>query len=60
MRSYVLTTGVVFGLLTLAHLWRILEEGSRLMRDPFFVSITLIAGALCTWAVFVLRSSTRS
>ena len=27
VKSYVMTTGVVFGLLTLAHIWRVIEEG---------------------------------
>ena len=31
MKAYVLTTGFLFGLLTLAHLWRIIEEGPALL-----------------------------
>ncbi len=27
MKAYVVTTGTIFGLLTLAHLWRMVEEG---------------------------------
>ena len=60
MRAYVMTTGAVFGLLTLAHLWRIVEEGPHLARDPWYVLITLAAGALSLWAWRVLRLSTRS
>ena len=29
MRAYVATTGVMFGLVTLAHVWRAIEEGPR-------------------------------
>jgi len=42
MRSYVVATGVVFGLLTLAHLWRIVEE-PHLASDPWFILITITA-----------------
>jgi hypothetical protein len=30
MRTYVMTTGVLFGLVTLAHVWRVLVEGLSL------------------------------
>lgn len=59
MTAYVATTGVIFGLLTLAHLWRIVEEGSH-VANPAFIVITLASGALCLWAARVLRISTRS
>ena len=41
MKAYVVTTGAIFALLTLAHLARILAEGSHLATDPFFVLVTL-------------------
>lgn len=50
MKAYVMTTGTVFGLLTLAHLLRIAEEGPRLARDPWYVLVTVVAGVLCFWA----------
>ena len=60
MKAYVMTTGAVFGLLTLAHVWRVLEEGLHLARDPFFLLITLAAGSLCLWACRLLSSATRA
>jgi len=60
MRAYVMITGAVFGLLTLAHVWRVLEEGLHLARDPFFLLITLAAAALCLWACRLLSSGTRA
>lgn len=60
MKAYVMTSGAIFGLLTLAHLLRILEEGPHLARNPWFVLITVAAGALCLWALRVLRLSARS
>src|SRR5207247_11178684 len=57
MRAYVLTTGIVFGLLTLAHLWRIAAEGVQLLTQPLWVGITVGAGALAVWAWRLLRQS---
>ena len=34
MKAYVITTGVVFGLLTLVHVWRAIEEGPQLAPNP--------------------------
>lgn len=55
MKAYVMTTGVVFGLLTVVHIWRIIAEGPHLAMDPWFVLITIATGALCLWAVRLLR-----
>jgi hypothetical protein len=60
MKAYVITSGVVFGLLTLAHILRVFAEGPRLATDPWFILITIAAAALCIWAWRVLRLSSRS
>ena len=60
MKAYVMTTGALFGLLTLSHLLRILDEGPHLATDPWWVLITVAAGVLCLWAWRLLRLSTRS
>ena len=60
MKAYVTTTGIIFALLTVAHVWRVFEEGRHLARDPFFVLVTLAAAALCLWAWRLLRLSTRT
>ncbi len=49
MKAYVATTGVLFGLLTVAHVWRIIVE-PRLARDPWFLPFTVVAAALGLWA----------
>jgi hypothetical protein len=54
MKAYVMTTGAVFGLITLAHIWRAIEEGPRLATEPWYVLITLAAAALCVWALRLL------
>ena len=55
MKAYVITTGAVFGLLTVAHLLRIAGENPRLGTDPVYIAITAASAALCGWAVWVLR-----
>ena len=59
MKAYVRTTGVLFGLLVLVHVWRFVEEGTRVARDPWFVCFTALAAALCVWSWRVLRTSGR-
>ena len=59
MKTYVMTTGAIFGLLTVAHLWRIVEERPLLATDPWYVLITIAAAALCLWAWRLLRVSSR-
>ena len=55
MKAYVMITGAIFGLLVVAHAWRAVEEGARVARDPWFVGFTILAVALCGWAVVLLR-----
>jgi hypothetical protein len=56
MRAYVITSGAVFGLITLAHVWRAVAEGPRVATNPWFVLITLATAALSFWAWRSLRS----
>ena len=60
MRAYVMTTGVLFGLITLAHVWRAFEEGRGLATDLSFILLTIAAAALCLWAWRLIRLSTRA
>jgi hypothetical protein len=48
MKGYLITTGSLFGLLTVVHIWRmVVEPGSR---DVFMVLITLLSTAFAVWA----------
>jgi hypothetical protein len=60
MKAYIMTTGSVFGLLVVAHIWRIIEEGPALAKDPLYIVITIAAAALCLWAWRLLRLIPRS
>jgi hypothetical protein len=55
MQAYVRTTGVLFALLALVHVWRLFEEGRHLATDPFFLIVTAIAAGLSIWAWRVVR-----
>ena len=59
MKAYVMTTGAVFGLITVAHIMRFVTEGSRLASEPVFILLTLLSAALCVWAWQVLRRLSR-
>ena len=59
MRTYVITTSVVFALLVVAHILRAIEEGPQLMKQPPFILTTLAAAALFVWAMSLLRRSPR-
>ena len=59
MKAYLITSGTVFGLIVLAHIWRVFEEGSHLATDPVFVILTLAASALSFWAWRLLGRSAR-
>ncbi len=60
MKAYVMTTGAVFGLLTLVHLLRIVVEGRQLATNLLYVLITVAAASLCLWAWRLLWLSKRS
>lgn len=63
MRAYLVTTGLIFALLALAHLLRSIAEASRFASDPWFIlegpGIGVIAVAFCAWAWSLLRQTAR-
>jgi hypothetical protein len=60
MKAYLITTGMVFGLITPAHLVGVFADGPHLATDPVFILLTLAAAALTIWAWWLLRLSSRS
>lgn len=48
-RAYVITTGTLFGLLTIVHIWRVVVERD-LATDPAYLGITAIAAAMAVWS----------
>ena len=55
MKAYLMTTGTVFGLITLAHILRVIEEGRHLTTEPWFVLLTVATAVMCGWAWRLLR-----
>ena len=60
MKAYLITTATVFGLIAVAHIWRIVGESTALLREPWFVLLTALAAGLCLWALRLLRSTSMS
>jgi hypothetical protein len=60
MKAYLMVTGVIFGLITLAHVWRVIADGPQLATDPFFILLTLLSAGLAVWAWRLLRRRPRS
>ena len=64
MRAYLVTTGLIFALLAIAHVLRTIAESSRLAADPWFMlegpGIGILAGLFCLWAWSLLRRTARS
>ena len=60
MKAYLITTGTVFGLITLLHIWRMFADGVHMATDPIFIILTVLAAALSAWAWTLLRRFSRS
>jgi hypothetical protein len=56
VKVYVMVTGILFGVLTIAHVLRMIEEGRDLATNPWYLLITAAAAALCVWAWRLLRA----
>jgi hypothetical protein len=59
MKAYVIATGTVFGLITVAHILRMLQERPGLAEQPWYIAITLVAAGLCLWACCLLWRARR-
>ena len=59
MRAYVLTTGLIFTILALAHVARFIAEVAGFLTEPAFLVTTLLAIVMAIWAFWSVRSSRR-
>jgi hypothetical protein len=59
MKAYLITTATIFGLITVAHVWRVFAEGSHVATDPVFLVLTVMAAGLCVWACSLLKRLSR-
>jgi hypothetical protein len=46
---------VLFGIVTLAHVWRMIEEGRSVAANPWYLVITILTAVLAVWAWRVAR-----
>ena len=63
MKAYLITTGTLFTLMALVHVWRVIGEWPRLLNDRGEIleaAIGVVAGALCLWAWRLLGRSARA
>jgi len=55
MKAYVITSGVIFALVTVVHILRIAVESRRLATEQVYIFLTLASAALAVWSWSVLR-----
>jgi hypothetical protein len=53
MRTYVVTTGLMFALLVVAHAARLAAEGPAAFHSPVFVIASLLSIGMLAWSVLV-------
>jgi hypothetical protein len=58
MKAYLVTTGLLFVIVVVAHVLRVTQE-SHLARDPWFIFTTVAATALALWALRLFRQTAR-
>jgi hypothetical protein len=60
VKAYVITSGTVFGLIVVAHIWRAIAEGPPIAKNPAYILLTVAAATLSLWAWRVLKALPRS
>ena len=62
MKSYLVTTGTLFALLALIHVWETIASWHRLGSDPGFIwmpALGFVTAALSVWAWRLLRTASQ-
>ena len=59
MRAYLITTGVLFALVAVAHVGRVFAESRELATDPWYVLLTILAVVMSAWAFRLLPTLPR-
>ena len=55
MKAYIAITGIVFFLLAVAHVARVIIEGTHVLTEPIFVLTSIASIAIFIWAVILFR-----
>jgi len=54
MKLYLIITGIIFALITIAHIVRMAVE-PHVLTEPVYLLLTVLSAALAIWAVLLLR-----
>jgi hypothetical protein len=60
MKAYLITTGIIFGLITAVHVARLVVEGAGPAKEAPFVLLTLLTAAMSVWAWRLLAKLSRA
>ena len=60
MKAYLITTGIIFGLIPGVHVLRVFAAGPQMAPAQFFILLTLLAASLSVWAWRLLSKLSRS
>jgi len=58
MKAYIITTGVIFALITIAHIVRMVVE-PHVLTEPVYLFLTLLSAVIAIWAMTLLRRPIR-
>ena len=59
MKAFLITVGIVFGLIVVAHIARLFAEPA-MAREPWYMALTVVAGILSGWAWVLLWRTGRA
>jgi hypothetical protein len=57
MKTYVLATGVIFGLIAVTHAWHMIADAHNPLSQPWMTLSIVVSAILAVWAFFVVRRS---
>jgi len=60
MKAYLITTGIIFALITVLHIWKAFAEGAGTAKNPLFIFLTILTASLSVWAFRLLMTSRRA
>ena len=60
MKSYIIITGIIFVLLFIAHVARVVVEGSHPLTEPIFLLTTFASVGMAVWAIYLFKKITVS
>jgi hypothetical protein len=59
VKAYLITSGVIFGLIPVLHVWKAIAEGPQTAKNPVFILSTATAAGMCVWAFWLASRRSR-